>query len=85
MPRIERITCVGCDKRIDGSSLNGFSNKLFRLFLSARSLKRICSSDLACRKCRWKFDNWMKKTKDDFLDLTKLNDFEVVTVTFYAF
>ena len=82
MPRTDRITCAGCDKQIDGGSLNACSNNLFRLFLSAWSLKRVTFTDSACRKCRYKFDNWMKKTKDDFQDFICSNDAEKVTVSF---
>jgi hypothetical protein len=34
--------------------------------LSARASKRIKTSDRACQKCRYKFDNWVNKTKGDF-------------------
>jgi hypothetical protein len=82
MPRADRITCAGCEKQIDRGSLNACSNNLFRLFLSARSLKRVTFTDFACRKCRYKFDNWMKKTRDDFQNFVRTNDAEKVTVRF---
>ena len=82
MPRRDRITCARCDKQIDGGSLNACSNNLFRWFLSARSLKRVTFTNSVCRKCRYKFDNWMKKTKDDFQDFISSNDAEKVTVSF---
>lgn len=80
MPRTDRTTCVGCDKRIDGGSLYGFSNNMFRLFISARALKKVTISDAACRKCRWKFGNWMKKTKGDFNDFMETEYVEKVMV-----
>jgi hypothetical protein len=48
--------------------MNGCSNNLLRLFLSARCLKKVSPLDAVCRKCRWKFDNWIRKTKEDFDD-----------------
>ena len=68
------MTCAGCDKTIDGSAIFRCSNGLFRLFLSARALKKIEPSDPACRRCRSKFDNWVKKTKGDFDDMIDRND-----------
>ena len=70
------MTCIGCGKAIDASLANRCSNNLFRLFLSARILKKVSFADLACRKCRWRFDNWVKRTKDDFSDLTASNNLE---------
>lgn len=80
MPRSDRITCAGCDKRIDGGSIYRFSNNLFRLFISARTLKKVAISDPVCRKCRWKFDNWVKKTKGDFNDFTGMENVEKLMV-----
>lgn len=74
MPRNLRATCAGCDKTIDGSAIFRCSNGLFRLFLSARALKKIEPSDPACRRCRSKFDNWVKKTKGDFDGMIDRND-----------
>ena len=76
MPRTIRVTCTGCGKEIDASLANRRSNNLFRLFLSARILKKVSFGDLACRKCRWRFDNWVKRTKDEFSDLIVSNDLE---------
>lgn len=70
MPRTDRARCVGCDKVIGDDSALGCNNALFRLFLSARSLKRIDRTELACRKCRAKFDNWVRKNKEFVLQFT---------------
>ena len=80
MPRADRITCAECDKRIDGGSIYEFSSDLFRLFSSARTLKKITTSDSVCRKCRWNFDNWTKKTKGDFNDFMGNQSVEKVLV-----
>lgn len=85
MPRTNRITCVGCVKQMDGNNQHTCSNQLFRLFLSARCLKKVAVSDHACRKCRWKFDSWMKKTKEDFGDLNSSNTVVKVMVTIDTF
>lgn len=81
MPRTIRITCVGCDKVIDGGSAHGCSNGVFRFFLSARSLKRVSMSDSACRKCRWKFDNWTKKLNGELSDLLRLGGTDDIMVS----
>ena len=73
MPRTNRITCAGCDKAIDGNAIHRCSNDLFRLFLSTRGLKKITESDAACRKCRSKYDRWLKKTQGDFGKLSDWN------------
>lgn len=83
MPRTNRIKCAGCDKGIDGGYPNACSNNLFRLFLSARSLKKITATDSACRKCRHKFDNSIKKTKDDFQHPIGFINIEKVTLVFF--
>ena len=80
MPRTNRVTCIGCGKAIDASLANRCSNNLFRLFLSARILKKVLFAGLACRKCRWRFDNCVKRTKDDFSDLTASNNLEKAMV-----
>lgn len=69
MPRNPRLVCAGCEKAIDDSSSLRCSADLFRLFMSIRSLKRVEVGDPACRRCRYKFDNWLKKTKGDFCNL----------------
>lgn len=66
MPRNPRLVCAGCEKVIDDSGSLRCSADLFRLFMSIRSLKKVEVGDAACRRCRYKFDNWMKKTKGDF-------------------
>ena len=66
MPRNPRLVCAGCEKVIDDSSSLRCSADLFRLFMSIRSLKKVEVGDPACRRCRYKFDNWMKKTRGDF-------------------
>ena len=80
MPRANRITCIGCDKTIDANLINRCSNNLFRLFLSARILKKVSFDDPVCRKCRWKFDNWVKKTNGEFKYLTGSDDVEKVMI-----
>lgn len=85
MPRTNRITCVGCNKQMDENSQNGCTNNLFRLFLSARCLRNVSASDIACRKCRWKFGNWCRKTRDDFSDFMELNGVVKVMVSTSTF
>ena len=85
MPRTNRITCAGCDRQIDNGALYGCSNNLLRLFLSARALKRIAVTDSVCRKCRSKFDNWKRKTKEDFAEFINENNFEKILVNTYFF
>jgi len=86
MPRTNRISCAGYDKQIDGNYMNVCSNNLLRLFLSARCLKKVSSLDAVCRKCRWKFDNWIMKTKQDFDEyigpdgIMKIMDEEMVEI-----
>ena len=80
MPRAARVKCAGCDKAIDAGLSRSCCNGLFRLFLSARSLKKVSISDSACRKCRWKFDNWKKMLNgelNDILDVDNTNDIVV--------
>lgn len=69
MPRNPGLVCAGCEKAIDDSSSLRCSADLFCLFMSIRSLKRVEVGDPACRRCRYKFDNWIKKTKGDFSNL----------------
>ena len=80
MPRTNRITCAGCDRQIDNGALHGCSNNLLRLFLSARALKKIAITDSVCRKCRSKFDNWIRKTKEDFVGFIEEKSFEKIMV-----
>ena len=81
MPRTNRITCAGCEKQINDNVVYGYSNSLFRLFLSARTLKKVAHSDAACGKCRSKFDNWIRKTKGDFDDILGGNGVENIMVS----
>lgn len=83
MPRTNRITCAGCEKPINDSAVFGFGNSLFRVFLSARAMKKIHPNDPACRKCRSKFDNWTRKTKGDFDDLIGHNRLEAAAVSVF--
>ena len=80
MPRANRVKCTGCEKLINDGAVYGCTNGLFRLFLSARSLKKVEVSDPACRKCRWKFDNWLKKSKGDFDHIIDRDVFDNVIV-----
>ena len=66
MPRNPRLVSAGCEKAIDGSSSLRCSTDLFRLFISIRSLKKVEPGDASCRRCRCKFDNWLRKVKGDF-------------------
>ena len=84
MPRSDRLTCAGCDKRIDGGSIFGCTNNLLRLFLSARAMKKITFSDPVCRKCRSKFDNWLRKTKGEFDDFVRSNGVEKILVNIFV-
>ena len=77
------MTCIRCGKAIDASLANRCSNSLFRLFLSGRILKKVSFADLACRRCRWRFDNWVKRTKDDFSDLIASNNLEMAMVNIH--
>ena len=79
MPRSDRLSCAGCDKRIDGGSTFGCTNNLLRLFLSARAMKKITFSDPVGRKCRPKFDNWLRKTRDEFDDFLRSNVVEKIS------
>ena len=84
MPRTNRIACAVCEKQIDDGAVYGCSNSLFRLFLSARTLKKVAHSDPACQKCRSKFDNWIRKTKGDFDNMLGRNGVEShIVSTFY--
>ena len=81
MPITNRIACAGCEKEINDGAVYGCSNSLFRLFLSARTLKKVAHSDPACRKCRSKFDNWIRKTKRVFDDMLGRNPVESLIVS----
>ena len=84
MPRVVRIRCAGCDKAIDNTSTHDCSNGLFHLFLSTRSMKKISISDSACRKCRWKFDNWKKNLNDEMNDLLALGNINDIAININA-
>jgi len=66
MPRHERLNCVACDANITSHRKQLAGNGLWRLFLSARSLKRINDDDSGCFDCRMKYLNWLKKIDGDF-------------------
>jgi hypothetical protein len=66
MPRQERLICVACDGNIDPSRKQLAGSRLWKLFLSARSLKRIKSDDSGCIDCRMKYLNWLKNVEGDF-------------------
>lgn len=84
MPRSDRRTCAGCNKRIDGGLAFGCSNNLLRLFLSARALKKVDYSDAVCRKCRSKFDNWLRKVKGEFDDFVQFKSVERIMVNTFS-
>ena len=65
--------------------MNGCSNKLLRLFVSIRRLKKVSPLDTVCRKCRWKFDNWIKKTKEDFDDFIRPDSIMKIMVNIGSF
>lgn len=69
MPAEARKVCVGCGKTVSKGAVQGCGNDLFRFFISARSCKKIERGEDACRKCRSKFDNWLRKNRDEFNDL----------------
>jgi hypothetical protein len=66
MPRQERLKCVGCNVNFDSYRKRVAGDNLWKLFLSARSLKRISSDDPGCDDCRMKYLNWLKKIEGDF-------------------
>ena len=66
MPREERLKCVVCDGIIISNGKQLAGNGLWKLFLSARSLKRINNDDVGCIDCRMKYLNWLKKIDGDF-------------------
>ena len=66
MPRHERLKCVACDASIISNRKQLAGDGLWRLFLSARSLKRIDNDDSGCIDCRMKYLNWRKKIDGDF-------------------
>jgi hypothetical protein len=67
--RTSRIARTCLEKSINESTFNACSNSLFRLFHSTQPEKRIETSDQACQKYWYKFDNLVKKTKVDFDDI----------------
>jgi len=66
MPRQERLKCNGCNAYIDSNRKQLACRGLWRLFLSARSLKRINNDDSGCIECRMKYLNWLKRVEGDF-------------------
>ena len=76
MPREPRLKCVGCDKGTDSDQKRLVGGGLWKFFLSARALKRICSRDPGRINCRLKYLNWLKKVEGDFDFLRKneMND-----------
>ena len=76
MPTEARKVCVGCGKSVNKGAVQGCSNDLFRFFISARSCKKIERLEDACRKCRSKFDNWLRKNRDEFNDLFVQKEFD---------
>jgi hypothetical protein len=55
MPRHERLKCAACGANIDPGRKQLAGSGLWKLFLSARSLKRIKSDDSGCVDCRMKY------------------------------
>ena len=76
MPRLERLKCVVCQGNIDSPRKQLAGNGLWKLFLSARSLKRINSDDAGCIDCRMKYLNWLKKMME--ILITMMNILRVV-------
>ncbi|CAF2529584.1 unnamed protein product [Rotaria sp. Silwood2] len=66
MPREERSKCVTCSANIGSNRKYFAGDGLWKLFLSARSLKRINKDDSGCNDCRMKYLNWLKKIEGDF-------------------
>ncbi|CAF2160544.1 unnamed protein product [Rotaria magnacalcarata] len=66
MPRYERLKCVACDGYVDLNRKQLVGVGLWKLFLSARSLKQVNSDDTGCTDCRMKYLNWLKKVGGDF-------------------
>ena len=62
----ECLKCVACDANIQSNQKQLAGGGLWRLFLSARSLKRINDDDSGCFDCRMKYLNWLKKVDGDF-------------------
>lgn len=63
MPRVPRPRCAGCNSVVEKS--RPVTNKLLRLFLSARVQKRLDPTCCVCKGCRSKFDRWYHKVKDE--------------------
>ncbi|CAF1543483.1 unnamed protein product [Adineta ricciae] len=66
MPRDERLKCVACDKNMVSNRKQVAGSGLWKLFLSARSLKRVEKDAAGCVDCRMKYLNWLKKVNGDF-------------------
>ncbi|CAF1497265.1 unnamed protein product [Rotaria magnacalcarata] len=66
MPRYECLKCVACDGYVDLNRKQLVGVGLWKLFLSARSLKQVNSDDTGCTDCRMKYLNWLKKVGGDF-------------------
>ena len=66
MPRQERLKCISCNTNFGSDRKRVAGDGLWKLFLSARSLKRIDTDDLGCNDCRMKYLNWLKKIGGDF-------------------
>jgi hypothetical protein len=81
MPAEARKVCAGCGKTISKGVVQGCGNGLFRFFLSAWSCKKIERWEDACRKCRSKFDNWLRKNRDEFNNLFVQKEFDDQSVS----
>ena len=67
--------------KLSAKMLQGCDNDLFRFFLLARSRKKIERWEDACRKYRSKFDNWLRKNRDEFNNLFVQKEFDDQSVS----
>jgi tRNA U54 and U55 pseudouridine synthase Pus10 len=63
MPHAPRLRCAGCNKVVENS--RRITNNLLRLFLSARTQKKLDPTCYVCEGCRSKFHKWYRKVKDE--------------------
>ena len=79
MPRVSRPRCAGCNVVVENN--RHVVNVLLKLYLSARTGKRIDSDCRICNGCRSKFIKWRKKVKDQVDELlsNKINEEEDIT------
>ena len=60
------MKCVSCNANFESNRKRVAGDRLWKLFLSAGSLKRINTDDLGSNDCRMKHLSLLKKTGVDF-------------------